>query len=160
VKSNVSTSKEATSDLDFITPLRLLTKLSSDKNLKEKIGKVQASYSDVKDESSDNIVKFLNTLRCGYDTTEIEKAIAILDKFSMSLDTGALCLYEDLPNISHSCSPNTYHMIQTTQSIVFRAAAPIKCGSVITYCKTDLTKCNLFRRRLLQKLGVDCECER
>jgi len=67
---------------------------------------------------------------------------------------------EDLPNITHSCSPNTYHMVLTTKDIVFRAAAPINKGSVITYCKTDMTKCNLFRRRHLQELGISCTCER
>lgn len=83
---------------------------------------------------------------------------------SKDLEAGDIVLLlpvcEDLPNLTHSCSPNTYHMVQTTQNIVFRAAAPISKGSLITYCKTDMTKCNLFRRRLLQKLGVACTCER
>ena len=169
MKCKITNFKETTTDLDFITPLRLLTKLASDKKLKETFAKIKASYCEVKERnleeygptSDGNIIKCMKeNIKCGFDIKEIELAIAIIEKFSMPLDCGVRGIYEDLPNIAHSCSPNTYFTTHTTHDIVFRAAAPIKNGTVVTFCKVDMAKCNLFRRRLLKKLFVSCECQR
>eukprot|EP00092_Neocalanus_flemingeri_P013011 GFUD01014021.1.p1 GENE.GFUD01014021.1~~GFUD01014021.1.p1 ORF type:complete len:502 (+),score=117.10 GFUD01014021.1:107-1612(+) len=168
-KNKITNFEEATTDLDFVTPLRLLTKLSSDKKLKEKFAKIQANYSDVKQRnieeydptSDERIIKVIkNDIKCGFDIKEIEEAIAIIEKLTIPLENGAQAIYQDLPNIAHSCSPNTYYNTLTSKGIVFRATAPIKSGTIVTYCKTDMAKCNLFRRRQLQKLFISCECDR
>jgi len=148
---------------------RLLIKLASDKELKEKFDKTGINYDDVKERNKEtyksfsdvNIIKFIKeTLKTGYEVKDIEKAIAISEKYSIALGNGARCIYSDLPNITHSCSPNTYYMVQTTREVVFRASTAIRKGEVVTYSKADLTKCNLFRRRLLDKQCVVCECKR
>ena len=111
--------------------------------------------------SDGNIIKFLKeTMKSGFDVNEIEQAITIIEKFSMPLDGGNRGIYEELPNIAHSCSPNTYYTTHANRDIVFRAAIAIKNGTVVTYCKTDIVKCNLFRRRMLKKFLISCECER
>ena len=151
--------------MDFITPLRLLIKLEEH----ETLNKINIKYADIKErnakvygEESDgkviNLIK--NKMKIEKDITTIEKAIAIVEKYAMSIAGGAVCIYEGIQNMEHSCSPNTYYAIQSDRSILFRAAIPIKKGSPITYCKVDLTKCNLFRRRLIQEVCVSCSCER
>jgi len=108
----------------------------------------------VSNSSSDkNIKSIKDTLKTGFDVKDIEK-------FSIAFGDGCRCIYSDLPNITHSCSPNTYHMVQTTKDVVFRASAGIKKGEVITYSKVDITKCNLFRRRQLKAQCVTCDCKR
>merc|ERR1712106_504402 len=169
VKCKIDNFNGETNELDFITPLRLILKLRANKDFKDLFDKTKVTYADVKDRnievynstSDAAIIKFISeTVKSGYETEEIEKAIAIIEKFAMRIGNGCCFVYKDLQDIEHSCSPNTYHMIQTSKEIVFRASFAIKKGSVITFCKTDMTKCNLFRRRLLKKLFISCECKR
>jgi len=169
VKCQIINFIEVTTALDFLTPLRLVTKLASDKKMKEKCNKIQGQYSDLKERnveeygpnSDSEIITFINkTIKSSYGIEEIQRAIMIIEKYAMPLDCGALGIYEDLPNISHSCSPNTYFNSKSSKEIVYRATKDIKNGETITYCKTDMTKCNLFRKRLLTKLCISCECDR
>ena len=114
----------------------------------------KAGNQEVNNSSSDENIKFIkDILKTGYDVKDIEKySIALGDEFR--------CIYSNLPNITHSCNPNTYHMVQSSKDVVFRASVAIKKGDLITFSKTDITKCNLFRRRQLKTQYITCECER
>merc|ERR1712113_489349 len=73
---------------------------------------------------------------------------------------GITAVYLELSQISHSCSPNTYHTCWSDRRLLVKAARPIAEGEPITFCKVDNAKCNIFRRRLLEDALVDCQCPR
>lgn len=149
-----------TNALDFILPLRMLQKLS---NSPELFKNVKINYQDFKknDRSDENKINFIqNTLKFEQDVDKIQRAICLIDKYSLPLEHGCAGLHQGVESLSHSCSPNTYHAAAQNREMVFRASVNISQGEKIYFCKTDLMKCNHFRRKQLQEMGIHCSCER
>ena len=141
-------------------PLRMLQKLS---NSQELFKNVKINYEDFKknDRSDENKIKFIqNTLKFEQDVDKIQYAICLTDKYSLPLEHGCLGVHGGVESLSHSCSPNTYHAVEQNREMVFRASINISQGEKIYFCKTDLMKCNHFRRKQLQEMGIHCSCER
>jgi len=139
--------------------------------LKEKLSKVNVKVEDSKKRNSrvygaDSDAKIIDTitkkLKVTTSAAEVEWAIALAEQFSLVLDgsRGITAVYLELSQISHSCSPNTYHTCWSDRRLLVKAARPIAEGEPITFCKVDNAKCNLFRRRLLEDALVDCQCPR
>jgi len=159
-----------TDSLDFITPLRLLLKLE-DKDTKENFAKFDINLEATKKrnskiygaESDHKIIDTIkNKLKYQAEIAHIERAIAIVEKFSMTLDAGkgTVGVYKELGSLTHSCSPNTYITCNTNKQLVVKAGIALVQGSVITVCRVDLAKCNLFRKRLIQDALLECSCVR
>jgi len=159
-----------TDTLDFITPLRLLLKLE-DKETKEKFAKLEINLEAIRKRNSkiygaDSDTKIIDTiknkLKYPAETGDIERAIAIVEKYSMTLDAskGTVGVFRQLGSFPHSCSPNTYSSCTSDRQLVVRAGAQLVQGAVITVCRVDPTKCNLFRKRLIQEALLDCNCIR
>lgn len=169
--SSIKDLKAPTDELDFILPLRLFLKINKDPDLKEKLSKVDVKVEDSKQRNSrmygaDSDAKIIDTitkkLKVTTSSAEVERAIALVEKFSMVLDgsRGIVAVYLELTQLTHSCSPNTYHVCWSDRRLLIKAARPIEEGEPITICKVDNAKCNLFRRKLLADALVDCQCPR
>jgi len=163
--------KAPTDQLDFLLPLRLLLKISKNPGLKEKLSKVEVKVDESKLRNSrvygaDSDAKIIETitkkLKVTTSSAEVEWAIAVVEQFSLVLDgsRGTVAVYLELAQLTHSCSPNTYHTCWSDRRLLVKAARPIKQGEPITICKVDNAKCNLFRRKLLADALVDCQCPR
>merc|ERR1711963_1274407 len=98
------------------------------------------------------------------DEDKIRKIIRFVEKYSLPLENGKCGVYEIVPDLVHSCSPNTYYSIsaesQEINKMVFRASKNIRKGEIINFCKTSLMKCNYVRRKLLEEKGINCSCQR
>jgi len=169
LSSSIKDFKAPTNELDFILPLRLLLKVNKEPALKEKFNNVKVE--EVKKRNSrvygaDSDAKVIETitkkLKVTTNVAEVEWAIAVVEQFSLVLDgnRGILAVYPELAQFSHSCSPNTYHTCWSDRRLLVRASRPIEKGELITICKVDTAKCNLFRRQLLSDALVDCQCPR
>ena len=112
--SSIQDLKASTDELDFILPLRLLLKISKDPGLKEKLSKVEVKMDDSKQRNSrvygsDSDVKIIDTitkkLKVTTSVAEVERAIALTEKFSLVLDgsRGIVAVYLELTQITHSC---------------------------------------------------------
>jgi len=163
--------KAPTDELDFILPLRLLLKIGKNPALKEKLSKLDVKADDSKQRNSrvygaDSDAKIIDTitkkLKVTTSSAEVEWAIALAEKFSMVLDgsRGIVAVYLELAQLTHSCSPNTYHTCWSDRRLLVKAARTIEEGEPITICKVDNAKCTLFRRKLLADALVDCQCPR
>ena len=106
--------KAPTDELDFILPLRLLLKISKDPGLKEKLSKVDVKVDDSKQRNSrvygaNSDTKIIDTitkkLKVTTSSAEVERAIALVEKFSMVLDgsRGVVAVYLELAQLTHSC---------------------------------------------------------
>ena len=139
----------------------MLQKLS---NSPELFKNVKINYQDFKnnDRSDETrIIKFIqNTLKFEKDVDEIQRAICLTAKYSLSLEHGCEGVHGGVESLAHSCCPNTYHAVEQNQEMVFRASVNISQGEKIYFCKTDLMKCNHFRRKQLQEMKIHCSCER
>jgi hypothetical protein len=63
--------------------------------------------------------------------------------------------------MKHSCIPNCYLSVEADQSISVRASVNIAKGEPVTRSLVDVMKCNLFRRRELEKaFFINCDCKR
>jgi len=160
-KCQIENYTEPTNALDFILPLRMLQKLS---NSPELFKNVKINYQEFKnnDRSDETrIIKFIqNTLKFEKDVDKIQHAIFLTAKYSLSLEHGCEGVHDGVESLSHSCCPNTYHAVEQNQEMVFRASVNISQGEKIYFCKTDLMKCNHFRRKQLQEMKIHCSCER
>ena len=112
--SSIQDLKAPTDELDFILPLRLLLKINKDPGLKEKLGKVDVKVDDSKQRNSrvygaDSDAKIIDTitkkLKVTTSSAEVERAIALVEKFSMVLDgsRGIAAVYLELAQLTHSC---------------------------------------------------------
>ena len=139
----------------------MLQKLS---NSPELFKNVKINYQDFKkNDKSDEIkiIKFIqDNLKFEKDVDKIQHAICLIAKYSLTLEHGCEGIYGGVESLSHSCIPNTYHAVEQNQEMVFRASVNISQGEKIYFCKTDLMKCNHFRRKQLQEMGIHCSCER
>ena len=106
--------KAPTDELDFILPLRLLLKIGKNPALKEKLSKLDVKADDSKQRNSrvygaDSDAKIIDTitkkLKVTTSSAEVERAIALTEKFSMVLDgsRGIVAVYLELTQVTHSC---------------------------------------------------------
>ena len=168
LKSRITDYNTVTNELDFVAPLRMVMKLEDDKALKERLGKlvnVEESKKrnvNVYGKESDNKIVETITKKVKYavDKTTVELAIAIIETLSMPQGSGSVGVYEELGHVSHSCSPNTYHACQSSRKLVVKAARALEKGELVTLCRVDMTKCNLFRGKLLRQALISCKCKR
>ena len=78
----------------------------------------------------------------------------------LPIENGCLGLFDGVGSLTHSCSPNTYHTVTKNNHLMIRASVNISQGETINFCKIDLMKCNYFRRKQLQEIGIHCSCLR
>ena len=146
----------------------MVMKLEEDKALKERLGKLvnvgesKKRNIDIYGKESDNKIVETITEKVKYaaDKNVVELAIAIIETLSMSQGSGSVGVYEELGHVSHSCSPNTYHACQTSRKLVVKAARALEKGELVTLCRVDISKCNLYRGRLLRQALIICKCKR
>ena len=161
----------ATEELDFFTPLRLLLAMEASKDVKDKVSKLKVDIEQTKKrnkevygESSDaKVIEVITKkLKVTTDAAVVERAVAVVERFSMVVDAsrGTKGVYPVLASLTHSCSPNTYHTIWSSKQLVVRAATTLQPGDPVAICRVDTTRCNLFRRRLIKEALVECQCSR
>ena len=129
-KCQIRNFSEPTNALDFILPLRVLQKLSSNKDLfKEAKINFQDFRRDSKSKNDENIIKVIKgLLKTEADEAKIRTALYIVAKYSLPLENGCQGLYEGVQQLGHSCCPNTYHTVTTNQDMLFRASMDIAQG--------------------------------
>lgn len=91
---------------------------------------------------------------------EIKTALGIVERFGVGLANGCSGLFESVGWLAHSCIPNTYYTVTKNNELLLRASVNISQGETITFCKIDLMKCNYFRRKQLEMIGIHCCCPR
>ena len=112
--SSIQDFKAPTDELDFILPLRLLLKISKDPGLKEKLSKVEVKVDESKQRNSrvygaESDAKIIDTitkkLKVTTSSAEVERATALVEKFSVVLDgsRGIVAVYVELAQLTHSC---------------------------------------------------------
>ena len=93
-------------------------------------------------------------------TTCKKKNIFHLLFWRLPIENGCLGLFDGVGSLTHSCCPNTYHTVTKNNHLMIRASVNISQGETINFCKIDLVKCNYFRRKQLQEIGIHCSCLR
>ena len=160
-----------TSKLDFIAPLKLLLKVKDNSKLKDLMLKIDTKNVERRKRNdtkygSGSDAQVIQTIRdkCKleeFSDSDIESAMGLFELYPNLLDCGAVSIHEDTPLITHSCSPNSYYIALSNNSVLYRASCPIKAGEPITASKGSIDQCNLFRRRnLLKDYLLDCQCPR
>ena len=138
----------------------MLQKLS---NSPELFNNIKINFLDFEknDKSDENIlINFIQNILKEQDAEKIHRSICLTEKYSLELEHGCRGVYEGVESLAHSCIPNTYHAVAQNQEMVIRASVNISQGEKIYVCKTDLMKCNHFRRKQLREMGIHCSCER
>jgi len=161
-KCQIENFSDFTNCLDFITPLRLLLKILNERQL---LKDVNVNFGDFnrtsKEKEDENIVKSIKNLLKSEDELSIKRCVYICEKYGVPIENGCIGIYENIPSLQHSCSPNTYYSLtKNNREIMFRASVNINSGETINFCKTDMMKCNYFRRKQLQEMGIHCSCLR
>merc|ERR1712029_546450 len=109
--------------------------------------------SKAQDAEKDVIKIIRDEMKLEKGEDKIRKIIRYVEKYSLPLEKGKCGIYEIVPDLVHSCSPNTYYSVSTESQeinkVVFRASKNIRKGESINFCKTSLMKCNFVRRKLL-----------
>merc|ERR1711963_1258146 len=120
--------------------------------------------SKAQDAEKDVIKIIKDEMKLEKDEDKIRKIIRFVEKYSLPLENGKCGVYEIVPDLVHSCSPNTYYSVSTESQdknkMIFRASKNIRKGEIINFCKTSLMKCNYVRRKLLEEKGINCSCQR
>ena len=96
------------------------------------------------------IAKIPNCLRFqqveGYSDEELLTIMGLFDMYGYPIGpTGAKAFHLSPCFMKSSCKPNTYSMILSDYSIIYKASVKIKKGESIIRCYGDVTKCTYFR---------------
>lgn len=98
---------------------------------------------------------------CGFSEEEILTALGLFELLGTPLHNGAKAFHPSTVHMKHSCMPNCYIAVEADQSISVRASVNIAKGEPVTRSLVDVMKCNLFRRRELEKaFFINCDCKR
>lgn len=98
---------------------------------------------------------------CGFTEEEILTALGLFELLGTPLHNGAKAFHPTTLHMKHSCIPNCYMSVEADQSISVRASINIAKGEPVTRSLVDVMKCNLFRRRELEKaFFINCDCKR
>jgi len=156
--------------MDFMGAYRLLLKMKKDPALKELL-KINTN-NDLRKERfnikyyvgcEDVITKYIIE-KCGlkdFTEEEILTALGLFELFGTPLHNGAKGFHPSTVQLKHSCVPNCYIMVGADHSISIRASVKINKGEPVTRSLVDVMRCNLFRRRELEKaFFIDCDCKR
>ena len=97
--------------------------------------KIEINPGDFKKDSKakaedDDLVRVIKEeLKIEKDENKIRKAIGIVEKYSLPVEQGC-GVYEIVPDLVHSCRPNTYYSVskesQEVNLMVFRASVNIR----------------------------------
>lgn len=98
---------------------------------------------------------------CGFSEEEILTALGLFELLGTPLHNGAKAFHPSTVHMKHSCTPNCYIAVEADQSISVRASVNIAKGEPVTRSLVDVMKCNLFRRRELERaFFINCDCKR
>ena len=161
---------QPTLTMDFMGPHRLLLAIKKNPELREILGinvenDLRKKRFNIKYyvDCEDVITKYIRD-QCGltgFTEDEILTALGLFELYGQPLQNGAKAVFPGLLRMRHSCRPNCYFSLGPDNSITVRASQDLVAGQEVTRSYVDVMKCNLFRRRDLEKeFFVDCDCER
>jgi len=159
-----------TLSMDFMGAYRLLLAMRNDPKLKELL-KLDMS-NDLRKERfnikyyvgcEDVITKYIIE-KCGltgFTEEDILTALGLFELLGTPLHNGAKAFHPTTVYMKQSCTPNTYLAVGPDHSVSVRASVGIKKGEHVTRSLVDVMKCNLMRRRELEKsFFINCDCMR
>merc|ERR1712013_923222 len=92
---------------------------------------------------------------------EILTALGLFEVLGTLLHNGAKAFHPTTVYMKQSCTPNTYLTVEQDHSVSVRASVRIAKGEQVTRSLVDVMKCNLIRRRELEKsFFLNCDCQR
>ena len=161
---------QPTLSMDFMGPHRLLLAIKKNPELREMLGinvenDLRKKRFNIKYYvGCEEVITRYITDQCGltgFTEEEILTALGLFELYGLPLQNGAKALFPGLLRMKHSCTPNCYFSLAPDNSITVRASVNLRAGQTVTRSLVDVMKCNLFRRRDLEKeFFVDCDCER
>jgi len=159
-----------TLSMDFMGPYRLLCAMKKDPKLRELL-KLNMN-NDLRKERfnikyyvgcEDVITKYIIE-KCGligFSEEEILTALGLFEVLGTPLHNGAKAFHPTTVYMKQSCTPNTYLAVEQDHSVSVRASVKIAKGEPVTRSLVDVMKCNLIRRRELEKsFFINCDCKR
>lgn len=169
VESNKNEIKKESSYC-VILPLRIMIMKSKNPQIYNEIMKLENHLDQRINTTLYNVLKanlltFFKTILCveDFDENEIMRIAATLDTncFEVRQPSKLRVLYLLGSLFSHDCVPNTRHVFDSKNQIIFIASVDIPKGSIITTSYTQALKSTLMRREhLKQSKCFDCTCKR
>ncbi|KAA0203419.1 hypothetical protein HAZT_HAZT011229 [Hyalella azteca] len=99
-----------------------------------------------------------------YDEDLIKKVLGIIDTNAFEIrlpDSSIQGVYSQGSMLEHSCIPNTHRTFDADLNLVVRAAVPIRRGSHLTSCYTEVLATTAVRQEhLLTSKFFTCHCPR
>ena len=118
-------------------------KLLKISEISESFKKIEINLDDfIKDskaqDAEKDVIKIIkDEMKLEKDEDKIRKIIRYVEKYSLPLENGKCGVYEIVPDLVHSCSPNTYYSVSTESQeinkMVFRASKNIRLKSTYMY---------------------------